>query len=173
MKHVKLFEQFINEAAVKYPDSFKDEKAMEDFARIHGSIRYGYGNGGSAMGINDFDHKDENYREPRYGFKEMLRHYARNFDFVRNEPKRYVKEYEKLVDDWMDSELKSIPKFMKKYLTVGTRFGSSQPAYLIKPELQDDLVYVPLQNASEDLKQQYVAHRMKFAGEDVSKKLGL
>jgi hypothetical protein len=73
----------------------------------------------------------------------------------------------------MDSELKSIPKFMKKYLTVGTMFSSSLPAYLIKPELQDDLVYVPLQNASKDLKQQYVAHRMKFAGEDVSKKLGL
>jgi len=92
---------------------------------------------------------------------------------MNNEAGPYTKEYKKLVADWMDSEMKSLPKFMKKYLTVGSLVSSPDPAYIIKPKLQNDLVYVPLQKASKGLKQRYADHRMKYAGEDVSKELGL
>jgi len=171
MKHIKEYSQFINEA--KLPDSFKDEKAMRDFVRSRGGIKYGYGSGGGGISASGFDDQDEDYREPWFTFKAMLRHYARDDDFMNNAAGPYTKEYKKLVADWMDSEMKSLPKFMKKYLAVGSIKSSPDPAYIIKPELQDDLVYVPLQKASKGLKQRYADHRMKYAGEDVSKELGL
>jgi hypothetical protein len=170
MKHIKEYSQFVNEA--KLPDSFKDEKAMQDFVRSQGGINYRYGSGGGGISASGFDDEDE-YREPWFTFRAMLRHYARDDNFMYNEAGPYAKEYKKLVDDWMDSEMKSLPKFMKKYLTVGSLWRSSGPAYVIKPELQNDLVYVLLQKASKGLKQQYADHRMEYAGEDVSKELGL
>ena len=170
MKHIKEYRQFINEA--KLPDSFKNEKAMRDFVQSQGNIKYGYGSGGGSISAAGFDENDE-YREPWFTFSAMLRHYARDDNFMYNAAGSYAKEYKKLVGDWMDSEMKSLPKFMKMYLTVGSIVAPSGPAYVIKPELRDDLVYVPLQKASKGLKEMYRDHIKDYTGEDVTKKLGL
>jgi hypothetical protein len=171
MKHIKEYSQFVNEA--KLPDSFKDEKAMQDFVRSQGGIKYGYGSGGGGISASGFDNQDEDYREPWFTFKAMLRHYARDDDFMNNEAGPYAKEYKKLVADWMDSEMKSLPKFMKKYLTVGSLRSSSDPAYLIKPELRSSLVYDVLKMGSKGLRTQYRDYMLDYAGHDTSDKLGL
>jgi len=170
MIHIKEYRQFINEA--KLPDSFKDEKAMQDFIKTHGNINYGYGSGGGGISASGFD-EDGEYAEPWFTFRAMLRHYARDDDFMYNEAGPYAKEYKKLVDDWMDSEMKSLPKFMKKYLTVGSLKSTSRPAYIIKPQLKDDLLYQVLRGGSKGLRKTYLDYSLDYADVDVTKELGL
>ena len=144
---------------------------MMKFAKEDG-IKYRYGSGGGSLSGTSFSEKeDEEYRDPWFTFRAMLRHYSRDDDFMYNDSGIHQKEYKALVSDWLDVELKNLDKFMKKYIEVAVKFGDEE--YNIKKKLQKDLVYEPLKKASKKLKEAYAKSVMGHTNKDISDKLGL